>query len=236
MLRAVTLDFWGTLVNDRHSAAPLRAAILAERLPDLTQEQVQAAYDASWRRFQAGMAQGWGLAPATLLSDTLDALGVSLRPQAYAQVLRRWETAHLASPPPLVPGAVETLRALRRRGLVIGLVSDTGATPGVVMRQFMVQLGVRSLFDWLTFSNETGVSKARPQPFLLTLRALGVAPHEALHVGDTPAADVDGAHAVGMAAALTIEVRDKRRGGERPELLLERLADLPRAVAAWQGR
>jgi putative hydrolase of the HAD superfamily len=236
MLRAVTLDFWGTLVNDRHSAAPLRVAILAERLPGVAREAVQAAYDASWRRFRAGMAQGWGLPPAALLCDTLDALAVSLLPQVYAQVLRRWETTHVASPPPMVPGAIETLRALRRSGLAIGLISDTGTTPGVVMRQFMVQLGLRPLFDWLTFSNETGVSKARPQAFLLTLRALGVAPQEALHVGDTPTADVAGAHSVGMAAALTIEVHDKRRGGERPELVLERLAALPRALAAWERR
>jgi putative hydrolase of the HAD superfamily len=231
MLKAITLDFWGTLVNDRHSAAPMRVAALAERLPGLAPERIQAAYDASWRRFLSGMAQGWGLPPAALLSDTLDALGIALRPEIWARVLRRWETEHMASPPPLVPKAVETLRALRARGLAIGLISDTGATPGRVLRQFMAQVGLRPLFDWLTFSNETGVSKARPQAFLLTLRALGAAPGEALHVGDTPTADVDGAHAVGMAAALTIEVRDKRRGGERPDLVLERLADLPEALA-----
>ncbi len=236
MLRAVTLDFWGTLVNDRHSAAPLRAAALAEQLPGLALERVQEAYDASWQRFLGGLAQGWGLAPATLLSDTLDTLGASLPPNVYARVLRRWETVHLASPPPLVPGAVETLQALRQQGLAIGLISDTGATPGRVTRTYMARVGLRPLFDWLTFSNETGVSKARPQAFWLTLRALGVAPQQALHVGDTPAADVDGAHAVGMAAALTIEVRDKRRRGESAELILAHLADLPQAVAHWPGR
>ncbi len=234
MLKAITLDFWGTLVNDHHSAAPMRVAALAERLPGLDIERVQAAYDASWQRFVSGMAQGWGLPPVTLLCDTLDALGASLSPQAYAHVLQRWETVHLASPPPLVPGAVETLRALRAQGFALGLISDTGATPGRVLRQFMTAVGLRPLFDWLTFSDETGVSKARPQAFLLTLRALGAAPHEAMHVGDTPAADVDGAHAAGLAAALTIEVRDKRRGSESPDLVLERLADLPQALSHWR--
>jgi putative hydrolase of the HAD superfamily len=42
--------------------------------------------------------------------------------------------------------------------------------------------------------------KPRPEIFTHTLAALGVDPSEALHIGDTPAADVVGARDVGMRA------------------------------------
>lgn len=234
MLKAVTLDFWGTLVDDRQNTAPLRIAALSRWLGGIAPERISAAYTASWHRFQAAGALGWGLPPAAMLTDTLGALGVTLPPDGYAHVLRRWEESCLDSPPAPVPGAQETLQALRRQGLRIALISDTGISPGSVLRQFLASAGLRSLFDWLTFSNETGVTKRHPQAFWLTLSALGVSPCQAMHVGDSPVADVEGAHAVGMGAALTIEIHDKRMGGQAPDLVLEQLAQLPQALARWE--
>ena len=49
-----------------------------------------------------------------------------------------------------------------------------------------------------TFSDELGLRKPHPEIFRQTLTALGVEPMEALHVGDTLASDIAGAHAVGM--------------------------------------
>ncbi len=231
MLKAVTLDFWATLVDDRHGALPRRIDALCQQLPDIEPERVHSAYSAAWSRFLDAGSRGWGLPPAAVLSDTLGGLGVSLLPEVYAQTLQYWQRSCLEEPPPLVPQAAETLKKLRAQGLRIGLISDTGVSPGRVLRQYLVQVGLRSLFDWLTFSNETGVTKHHPQAYLLTLRALGVEPHEALHVGDSPAPDITGAQAVGMMAALSIEVRDKRRGDEEPDFIIERLTDLPDILA-----
>jgi len=46
------------------------------------------------------------------------------------------------------------------------------------------------------------VSKPDPTIFRLALDALGVDPHDAIHVGDTPAADVVGAWAAGVTPVL----------------------------------
>ena len=51
--------------------------------------------------------------------------------------------------------------------------------------------------------------KPDPRIFLMALERLGVDPRRALHVGDTPAADGDGARAAG------IDVRIVDRSGER---------------------
>ncbi|MFO7696394.1 MAG: HAD family hydrolase [Anaerolineae bacterium] len=231
MLKAVTLDFWGTLVDDRHGGAAARIDALAKVLPGVSRERVSAAYTVAWARFMEAGADGWGLAPAALLSMTLDELAATLRPPAYQAVLSYWETAHVAHPPRLLPGVRDMLVELRRQGLLIALISDTGATPGSGLRDYLAIHGLRSLLDWVTFSNETGVTKRQPQAFRVTLAALGVEAHHALHVGDTPATDICGAQAAGLRAALTVEIHDRRSPDCHPDFVLEHLADLPAALA-----
>ena len=234
MLRAVTFDFWGTLIDDRQSSAELRIEILGRALPDIPRGRLADAYAQAWQRFSQAGDLGYGLPPATILCDVLDGLETTLRPEIFGDVLDRWESVHLDSAPPFVSGASRTLRTLRSRGFLIGLISDTGASPGRVLRQHLVREGMRPLFDWLTFSNETGVTKQRPQAFRSTLAALGVEASEALHVGDTPRRDICGAQAVGMYAALTIEVHDKRTDEVKPDLLVPALALLPELLERWQ--
>ncbi|MHB1318888.1 MAG: HAD family hydrolase, partial [Anaerolineae bacterium] len=220
-----------TLVDDRHGGASARIDALSRVLPQVPRERAAAAYATSWARFLEAGAHGWGLPPASLLSMALDELCATLRPPAYQSVLAVWEGAHLGNPPQLVPGVRDMLVELRHQGLLVALISDTGATPGRGLRDYLASQGLRALFDWLTFSDETGVTKRLPQAFRLTLAALGVDASQAIHVGDTPATDIAGAQAVGMHAALTIEIHDRRSPDCRPDLVLEHLADLPAALA-----
>lgn len=235
MLKAVTLDFWGTLVDDRRSGSQARVDALLAALPGVSRERAAAAYAAAWARFLEAGSHGWGLSPASLLSMALDELEATLRPPAYQSLLAAWEGAHLDNPPQLVPGVRDTLVHLRRQGLLVALISDTGATPGCGLREYLARQGIRPLFDWLTFSNETGVTKRQPQAFHLTLAALGVDAAQAVHVGDTPATDILGAQAVGMRAGLTIEMHDRRMPECHPDLLLERIRDLPAALGRLAG-
>ncbi|MBC7257011.1 MAG: HAD family hydrolase [Chloroflexi bacterium] len=234
MLRAVTFDFWGTLADAHHSNIPYRVRVLAGRLAGVSQEEVLRAYEAAWQRFRQAMQAGYGLPPAAMLSMTLDFLGIALPPTSYAATLRQWEEAMLEDRPSLLPGALDVLRAVRRRGLAVGLICDTVLSPGRVIREFLWQLGARPLFDWLTFSNEIGATKHTPQPFRYTLRALGVAPEQALHVGDTPEADIVGARAVGMHTALLLENSQRCEGAVQAEYVLERLQDLPALLGVRQ--
>ena len=61
--------------------------------------------------------------------------------------------------------------------------------------------------------------------------ALGVSPHEALHVGDLPETDIRGGRAAGYRTALLLEVSDRRDGIADADLVLDRLTELPAAVA-----
>jgi len=236
MLRAVTFDFWGTLVDGGHSLKDERVEALYQRLPGCASQDVLHAYEESWKQFGRALNEGYGVGAATLLSGTLDLLGRTLSPPDYASTLRYWEEALLSDPPPLLDGVRSGLQVTRARGLWVGLISDTGASLGRVIRQMLRVAGLLASFDWLTFSNEIGVTKRRPQPFMLTLRALGVRPEEALHVGDLPETDIQGARAVGMHTALLLENSGRRDGIPDADIVLEQLRDLPEVCARWKQK
>jgi putative hydrolase of the HAD superfamily len=230
MLRAVTFDCWGTLVDLGHTNAQERIAHLCRLLPDRAQECVAQAYEATWRLFGQVELLGFSLPASTMLSLTLDELGATLQPGQRADVLRYWEEVVTTSPPRLLEGVPEALGDLRARGLRLGLISDTGMTPGRVMRRVLERAGILAHFGHCTFSNELGVTKRRPQAFLATLAALDVSPGEALHVGDQPETDIRGAKAVGMRAALLLQNNPRPEGRALADLVLERIADLPDAL------
>lgn len=93
--------------------------------------------------------------------------------------------------------------------------------------------GLRWQLDAIVVSDAVGFRKPRPEIFRATLAALGVAPQEALHVGDRLDADVAGAAAVGMRTAwLTRRVKDPAAArfayrGSGPDAEIADLADLP---------
>jgi putative hydrolase of the HAD superfamily len=100
-----------------------------------------------------------------------------------------------------VDGVREALHALRALGVQLAVVSNAD---GTVERQLrddgvgQVGPGAGVEFAIVLDSRAVGVAKPDPAIFRLALDALGTAPEHTLHIGDTPAADVDGARAAGI--------------------------------------
>ena len=78
------------------------------------------------------------------------------------------------------PGAVETLRELRRRGLLVGLI--TVCTEDV--EHLWPESEFAGLFDAEVFSSSLGIAKPDPRIYLHCAEELGVEPGEAVFVGD----------------------------------------------------
>jgi putative hydrolase of the HAD superfamily len=66
------------------------------------------------------------------------------------------------------------------------------------LRAIIGGLGVARHFEHLVISGEVGIEKPAPRIFGHALELMGVAPHEALHVGDHPVHDWQGAEAAGL--------------------------------------
>ena len=62
------------------------------------------------------------------------------------------------------------------------------------------QLGISKFFSALAISSEVGADKPNPFIFQRAAELCGVAPNEALHVGDDPVRDWEGAAHAGVAA------------------------------------
>ncbi len=83
-------------------------------------------------------------------------------------------------------------------GLKIGLISNTGMTPGTAFRRFLDQHKLLHFFDTLTFSDEVKLAKPSDQIFRVTVDSLDTTPEQTVHVGDHVINDVQGAKQVGM--------------------------------------
>jgi HAD superfamily hydrolase (TIGR01509 family) len=95
-------------------------------------------------------------------------------------------------------GVRESLERLRGAGFKLAVVSNSEGT----IEQMLLEIGLRPLFDAVIDSSVVGFTKPDPRIFGIALDRLGVAAADALMVGDSPSADVDGASAAGIRAAL----------------------------------
>lgn len=96
-----------------------------------------------------------------------------------------------------LPGAAGVLAAVRQREARVGIVSNN------LLEEQLDKLrtcGLDSLVDALVVSEDVGISKPDPGIFRVALDRLGIAPAEAVMVGDSWSADVLGARAAGIRA------------------------------------
>src|SRR5207245_5702554 len=101
----------------------------------------------------------------------------------------------------IVPGSIDSLRALVATGVHVGIVSNADGTVAQrLAAQEVLQVGpglgvdVECVID----SGAVGVSKPDPKIFQLALDALGVDADDAWYVGDMPGIDVVGARNAGL--------------------------------------
>lgn len=98
------------------------------------------------------------------------------------------------------PGAAETVAELERRGY--GLAIVTSKRRRMAMRG-MELCGLVSHFGVIVTPEDVTEAKPHPEPVLFALERLGVAPHEALFVGDSPH-DVAAGRAAGTRTAAAL--------------------------------
>jgi len=234
-LRALVFDLWGTLLlDDLTRSEPKRAIrqrlvrealIAAGRVyPEGRIAAALAGLDQYYRELQHA---GRDVSVDERLSAALDAVEPGLAQRLSPKALQAVEDAVVAparqEPPAPAPGALEVLEEARKRKLALGLVSNTGLTPGYALREILAGHGLLGHLNVLTFSDEARLAKPAPEIFHCTLEALRVKPNEAVFIGDSPKLDTAGARAVGM---WTIQVGKQPADGARPHARIDGLPEL----------
>ena len=138
------------------------------------------------------------------------------------EMVREWERHENFS---LYEDALPALEALRRHGLLLGLVSNGQRD----LDEFVSHHGLD--VDAVVGSKSHGRIKPHPSIFTAVLESLGVGPPDAAMVGDSYEDDIEGARSLGMRAILL------DRDGRAPEAAdrIDTLLALPAALGLSPG-
>lgn len=101
----------------------------------------------------------------------------------------------------VLPTIIESTRELLEnlsQNYQIGLISDTGMTPGKILIQILEELDIRQYFDTFVFSDEIGFYKPNSKMFQTALSKLKCNSNESIHIGDYQHTDIIGAQSFGM--------------------------------------
>ncbi len=210
MLKAVSFDLWETLITDKpellRRQERLRLtrieSILAARGHGALADRIERAYRSVWHRCQElYWSADTDIPCRRQIEHFLEDLGLDARSfdeGALAELEQAYANAAVEVLPEAVDGAHETLAELKARGYGVGLISNTGRTPGYALRRILGELGLASWIDVMVFSNEHGRCKPQTSIFEELRRGLGFEYGEMAFVGDNLYVDVHGAQRCGM--------------------------------------
>ena len=225
-VRAVIFD-WGGTLTPWHSVdhEELWLSVCAPHYP-----AVEAAAAAAAAR--TAEMELWRLAANAQQSATLDAVfkraGVTASAGLMASYYEAWDPHTLTDPdaPPL-------LRELRRRGIKVGVLSNT-MWPRAAHERIFIRDEIFDLIDGAVYSSEIPWVKPHPEAFRAAMAAVGVTdPGECVYVGDRPYDDVHGAKSVGMRAVLVPNSDVPAFAGAEPDAVIPRLADFLGHLDRW---
>ena len=204
-IKAVFFDAAGTLIKPARSVGESYAAIAAKHGKEVSStnitERFRTCFDAAPR-----------LAFPSATEDTVAALERDWWKSLVAQVFEPWSPfvrfeeyfaelfAYFASPNAwtLYPEVLETLTSLNERGLILDVISNFDSR----LVRILDGLDAGEQFENIFVSSRVGYAKPDGRIFNAALSYHGLAPAQALHVGDSEINDLRGANQAGLKGIL----------------------------------
>ncbi|VVB74228.1 Glyceraldehyde 3-phosphate phosphatase [Candidatus Tiddalikarchaeum anstoanum] len=119
-------------------------------------------------------------------------------------------------------GVVKTLKALKKKGIKLGVLTDT---PKVKAWVRLTNLGIVDYFDCVITFEDTRHRKPNLIPFKKVVNTLHIKPCEILFVGDNPNRDIKGGKKIGMKTALA-KYGQFIKGKEKADYELNKISDV----------
>ena len=250
-ITTVTFDLWQTLLLDDRDLGQARALVrlegaqsaLAKYGEDYDLEHIREAYQACFQQCQnkrdGGLDVDFREQVCIFVNHIAPGLADRLDRGVMDEIARSYSDSFLVHPPPAHVDAVHVLQGVKDMGLRIGLISNTGMTPGFTFRSYMEERGMLSYFHTLTFSDEVKLAKPYSEIFMMTLQLLGATPEQTIHVGDHVVNDVVGAKRCGLKTVWITgfyEREDPYDPETEPDATVSGLAEVVPAIAKLAGR
>jgi putative hydrolase of the HAD superfamily len=202
--RLLCLDAGFTLLTPRRTLADALSGVLAEDGRKVSEEELHGAWEEAdrwfWDEYHRPGNDTWTADERideywrTYHGVMLGKLGVQARREVLDRILASQFAADSWEPYPDTEPMLSAVRAIE--GVVIGVVSDWGSN----LRGILASLGLDRHLDFILPSGAVGVAKPNPDFYGMALDRAGVEPDDALMVGDSYRADVQGAWSAGMDA------------------------------------
>jgi HAD superfamily hydrolase (TIGR01509 family) len=200
---AVLFDLHNTTLDGSDAAAGIaHVADLMERRRAIDPSAVGPAFVQGLQRAMSSYIDR----DFSLMSDVFleafrhiaDRLGLDADDAELAELDREMWQANIRAARP-TDGAIETIDALRDRGIRVGIVSWADTE---VFDRSIEQLGFAEHIDVAVCSEDAQSCKPHPGIFLTALDSLNVAPERAAFVGVSIDGDIVGGNRLGMVTAL----------------------------------
>jgi HAD superfamily hydrolase (TIGR01549 family) len=203
MIKAVVFDLVETLVTD---AAEVKGKDLDEELSQILRlaghevyyQEVKAARHMV---FFIDYPRGRGDTPQQFYGKMLERLEISSDSKLTDNLVRKATELERVR---LYEDVAPTVNALKSRGIKTAVLTTV---PSWLFKQVLEDNHVK--IDFICTAREAKAVKPNPQIYRTVLETLGVKPHEALMVGDTPEIDIIPPKKLGMKTALLCRTEKK---------------------------
>lgn len=230
MIKAVFFDWFNTLARYEPPREELHSQLLREFGIEVSPSDLMPCILAADKHFFTATARSslnkrspddtaelYRRYANTMLSEA----GIKVDKELVSQILKKWPQVFANIQFALFDDVLDTLKSLKERQLVLGLLTNATRDAISVQRK----LGLEPYLDFAITSEEAKADKPHPPIFLLALERAGVTAKEATYVGDQYDIDIAGARGVDISPILIDrynlypEVSDCPRIHTLPELI-----------------
>jgi phosphoglycolate phosphatase len=199
---AAVFDWDGTLADSLAAILRAERAVMRDLGVDLPAELLRTTYTPDWRA-------------------KYRSLGIP--EERWPEAARNWSERMLAARPRAFPWARRALRSLRRRGVLLALVTASGRS---IVEPNLVRLNLGGAFEDIVCADDVTHTKPHPEGLERALTSMRVLPGDAVYVGDT---------IIDLAMARAAGVPFVPIGGTIPDHLFhaEEASPVWPSVAAW---
>src|SRR5438093_4495851 len=200
MIKAIFFDAVGTLFSLTNTVGDHYAYVGREVGVDLEAEELGGAFRGAWKQMaQRGAIdrprenddEGWWRGLVYLVLDQIaPSLSEFDRDNFFEIAYEHFAEAGVWELYPEVPGILEQLQPRFQ----LAVVSNFDGR----LRLILQHLGISKFFPNVFVSSELGADKPDPEIYRRALRLMKLKPNEALHFGNDPKRDWEGATAAGL--------------------------------------
>ncbi|MFW9952007.1 MAG: HAD family hydrolase [Candidatus Thorarchaeota archaeon] len=230
MIKAITFDLWNTLFENI-SYSDERLSILFENLININHNIQISTLRTLYNKYFSFINPDFKsinhhhVYAKERITHLLNDLKINLSSIELNSLIKQLENVMLKNPPSLKSGVKETLITLSQK-YKLGIISDTGITPGRIIRIALNQYDLLNLFQITIFSDETGYYKPHIFAFKAALDKLECKPEDSIHIGDLLETDIKGAKNFKMSTIWLRSPSNKFQIDIQPDYEIDKISEV----------